>query len=431
MQPANNDIAERFTPEARQALLAAQAEAKRLCKSIEPEQVWLGLIQADQSVAANFLTAHGVGLEPLQAQLAVVAAEAQENAADKPELSAGVKQVLRFARDEARRAGDPYIGTEHLLLGLLGQGGGIANQILQMLGMDLVQVRSQIESVPSKSMAELQSAAQAATETLPRHRRWPWPELPAKPSPRFVLLVLVTLVAGYLLYRNESTYIVTVLLLVIFVVGGWIVSLVLHEFAHAAVAYWGGDWTVADKGYLALDPVRYVQNSYSIWISLILLIGGGIGLPGVVDYINLQTIKNRRMSSLAFAAGPLVTALCALVLLLLFLAHPIHWQQSAHFVFWAGLALLAFLELTAFCLSWLPIPGLDGFGIIRPYLPARIVKRVSDYGLFPLFALSALLVAPGAMSEAFWRGMAFICSLVHLDFRLVGEGLALFQFWRM
>jgi len=56
---------------------------------------------------------------------------------------------------------------------------------------------------------------------------------------------------------------------------------------------------------------------------------------------------------------------------------------------------------------------------------------VSDYGLFPLFALSALLVAPGAMSEAFWRGMAFICSLVHLDFRLVGEGLALFQFWRM
>ncbi len=64
------------------------------------------------------------------------------------------------------------------------------------------------------------------------------------------------------------------------VLAGWIFSLSLHEFAHALVAYYGGDKTVKDKGYLTFNPLKYTHPMLSIVFPIIFLMMGGIGLPG-------------------------------------------------------------------------------------------------------------------------------------------------------
>ncbi len=64
------------------------------------------------------------------------------------------------------------------------------------------------------------------------------------------------------------------------VLGGWVITLCLHEFAHAAVAYAGGDISVRARGYLTLNPLRYTDLAYSVIIPILLLAVGGIPLPG-------------------------------------------------------------------------------------------------------------------------------------------------------
>lgn len=72
----------------------------------------------------------------------------------------------------------------------------------------------------------------------------------------------------------------------IFVCLGWIISVCLHEFGHAIVAYWGGDTSVKDKGYLTLNPLKYTDINLSLTLPLIFLLMGGIPLPGAAVYIN-------------------------------------------------------------------------------------------------------------------------------------------------
>ena len=71
----------------------------------------------------------------------------------------------------------------------------------------------------------------------------------------------------------------------------WIFSVCIHEFGHAIVAYWGGDHTVKDKGYLTLNPLRYANPVMSLLIPLVFLAMGGIGFPGGAVYINTQALR--------------------------------------------------------------------------------------------------------------------------------------------
>ena len=71
----------------------------------------------------------------------------------------------------------------------------------------------------------------------------------------------------------------------IVVLVGWIFSLCLHEFSHALVAYYGGDTTVREKGYLTFNPLKYTHPVYSLLLPMLFLLLGGIGLPGGAVYI--------------------------------------------------------------------------------------------------------------------------------------------------
>ena len=257
----------------------------------------------------------------------------------------------------------------------------------------------------------------------------PSSRVPIAISPVFLAIVAVTLLAGYAIYALEFDRTATSILLVLFVVGGWITSLCLHEFGHALVAYAGGDHGVAGKGYLTLNPLRYTNGLLSIVFPLIFLAMGGIGLPGGAVYINPGAIRNKNMRSLTSAAGPIATSICALVLLIPFITGIFDESQVDHLAFWAGLALLAFLQITALFFNLLPIPGLDGFGILAPFLPEDFMKAVRGLGMITYFIIFFLFFGGTPVSQAFWRGIFLVASLVKLDMGLVDLGLRLFQFW--
>jgi len=248
---------------------------------------------------------------------------------------------------------------------------------------------------------------------------------PLSISPIFGLIVLVTLVAGYLTYTEMIDPRLPVFL---FVTGGWIISLCLHEFGHALTAYWGGDKSVVNQGYLTLNPLKYTHGFLSIVLPLIFLAMGGIGLPGGAVYIHMEAIRSRGMRSLVSAAGPIATAICAFILLLPFafgFANPF-----SHLSFWSAVALLAFLQITALLFNLLPIPGLDGFGILAPYLPAQLLTTINRFGSLTFFIIFFLFFNPTPISRAFWQGIRVISELAGLDFSLVGAGLSLYQFWQ-
>ena len=207
-----------------------------------------------------------------------------------------------------------------------------------------------------------------------------------------------------------------------FVVAGWLVSVCLHEFAHAVAAYGSGDLTVRDKGYLTLDPLRYTNLQFSILWPLIVLALGGIGLPGGAVYVNPWALRSRAHHTLVYAAGPLAT-LAVLILLSVLL------RADLETPLYEAVAFLALLQLTALVLNLLPAPGLDGWGIVEPWLPSALrQKGIRVAGVAPALLLVAFLFIP-AVNNIFWRLVLGLCWIVDLDVDAAVDGLELFQFW--
>ena len=99
----------------------------------------------------------------------------------------------------------------------------------------------------------------------------------------------------------------------LFVTAAWIVSLCLHEYAHARTALHSGDISIGAKGYLTLNPLKYTHALLSIVLPVLFVIMGGIGLPGGAVFIERGRIRGRWKHSLISAAGPLTNVLFAVV----------------------------------------------------------------------------------------------------------------------
>ncbi|MEY9848109.1 site-2 protease family protein [Streptacidiphilus sp. MAP5-3] len=173
----------------------------------------------------------------------------------------------------------------------------------------------------------------------------------------------------------------------LFVCAGWLISLCLHEYGHARTALHGGDISVGAKGYLTLNPLKYTHPVYSFVMPLIFIILGGIALPGGAVFIDRSKIRSKVKNSLISAAGPLTNVVFALVLLLIVGAVPV---TTGHVNFFAALGYLALLQLMAAIINLLPVPGLDGYGIIEPWLSyetRRSLSFIAPYGMMIVFLL--------------------------------------------
>jgi ATP-dependent Clp protease ATP-binding subunit ClpC len=157
---------DRFTERARRVLMLAQEEAKRLNDSyIGTEHLLLGLVQEERGVAARVL--RDMGVQPVQVRHLIEESSRRTGNRVRGQttgLSPRTKRVLERAVDEARRMNHHYIGTEHLLLGLIGEGGGLAVDVLKDLGVDLEIVRMNttraIMQAPSRPRTERKKSQQ-------------------------------------------------------------------------------------------------------------------------------------------------------------------------------------------------------------------------------------------------------------------------------
>ena len=166
---------ERFTEKAIKVIMLAQEEARRLGHNfVGTEQVLLGLIGEGTGVAAKTLKSMGVTLKDARAEVEKIIGRGSGFVAVEIPFTPRAKRVLELSWDEARQLGHNYIGTEHLLLGLIREGEGVAARVLENLGVDLNKIRSNVvkmlgetkpQNVSSGSSSSSSSSSGGKTKT--------------------------------------------------------------------------------------------------------------------------------------------------------------------------------------------------------------------------------------------------------------------------
>jgi len=242
------------------------------------------------------------------------------------------------------------------------------------------------------------------------------------PSPIFLALLAMTVIGGVL--TTFDTHAAMTTGIVLLVLGGWAVSLCLHEFAHAYVAYRGGDRSVRAKGYLTLDIRRYTDPGLSIVLPLVLLLAGGLALPGGAVWINQHALRSPAVRSAVSLAGPLTNLLLGALLALVMAVVPMPVGLAV------GLSYLAFVQVLAFVLNILPVPGLDGFGAIEPYLSHEARRVANIVRPWAPLALFALLITVAPLARLFFDVTYEVFTAVGGDPLAASVGADEFMFWR-
>jgi Zn-dependent protease len=201
---------------------------------------------------------------------------------------------------------------------------------------------------------------------------------------------------------------------------GWIMSVTLHEFAHGLVAYLGGDYTIRERGLLTLNPMKYANPMMTFVLPLLFVAMGAIPMVGAATYVNVGLLRTRGWRSLTAAAGPAVNFIlfvaCIVPLYPRFgwldaTADPETWTATQVFC-----GAMAVIQLFACFINLLPVPPLDGFNIVHPYLPGKAASRLRE----PQIAFGILLVLFFVLStkeagELMFRGLFSVLSLMGVN----------------
>lgn len=239
-------------------------------------------------------------------------------------------------------------------------------------------------------------------------------------------------VAGFIIFIGFSVFAlwqgqpgVVVPATVGFIIVGWVFSLCLHEFAHAATAYIGGDHSQSTRNYLSFNPLKYLHPVFSIVLPLVFILLGGIPLPGGAVYLDRSLVRSRIWQSAISLAGPLMNLLVAIVASVPF------WLgiTDSHPALADALALLVFFEVFSVILNLLPIPPLDGFGIISPWLPRDLRNALYSFASYSVLLIFAALWFIQPIAEVFYLLVFFVMVVLRVDPTLAGSGLDTFQFW--
>jgi len=216
----------------------------------------------------------------------------------------------------------------------------------------------------------------------------------------------------------ECFYIVTV---------GWVFSLCLHEFGHAWVAYRGGDYTIREKGYLTFNPLKYVDPFFSLVLPILFVLIGGIGLPGGAVYIDRSLLRSRAVETAVSLAGPLANFILVIILGAVFKFGVVPVDTNS--LLSVSLAFLLHLQVSAIVLNLLPVPPLDGFGAIAPWLSESARQTAYRNTSVTFFVLFIALSFVPVINRAFWETVFAINSLLGVPPELVRVGWNTYRFW--
>ena len=157
---------EKFSERARRVLSLAQEEAQRFNHNyIGTEHILLGLVRETEGVAARVLSNLGVELTKVRSAVEFIIGRGEKSVPGEIGLTPRAKKVIELAVDEARRLNHSYIGTEHLLIGLLREGEGVAAGVLESLGVTLEKIRNETSRVLSQSAPQSAQSGRSGTRT--------------------------------------------------------------------------------------------------------------------------------------------------------------------------------------------------------------------------------------------------------------------------
>ena len=201
----------------------------------------------------------------------------------------------------------------------------------------------------------------------------------------------------------------------------WILCVCVHEFSHAIVAYIGGDKSVREKGYLTLDPTRFIDPVFSLLVPAVVLMLGGLPLPGGSVQIDESRLKSEAWSRYVSAAGPISN----FVLFLLFAA-PLHPElgfvdqtaspQPTWVYFFGAMAVLNFI---ATLFNLIPVPPLDGFALIEHRFRYETRLWLRQNSMFAFGALFILFWQVPIVFEPVWFMLVQGCDALGLPKRLL------------
>ena len=422
-----------LTRSAREILERAASLAHARGAPAMPIDVLRATLSSRGSLADEAIRAVGVDPGSVLAQLSA------SDGAEAPAIP--LRQLLVNANREAQVLGHYHVDSIHLLLAMLYSDSQATAAVLQKAGLTLYDVRQHLQT-GAKDFLPGESDRQQSSRSAPQRGRTENARAPAGPrpdaalrrkplpslrgvlrvSPVFIGLVATTAISGAVLWFGILSAFVGALTIV-FVTAGWITSVCIHEFAHALVAYLGGDRSVRASGYLDLNPLRYSNVLLSLVMPVLFLLLGGIGLPGGAVYIDRGALRSRTWDSAVSVAGPVGTLLCGLLVAIPFMV-PGHaaWVTNTNAGFFAALAFLGFIEAIALVLNLLPVPGLDGFGIIRPWLPYSLQGLAIQYGQLGILAVFAALFLVAPVGQVFFGFVESITTSVGIDQKLIALG---------
>ena len=246
-----------------------------------------------------------------------------------------------------------------------------------------------------------------------------------RPSLVFLAIVAITAAGAVVAWLSGSDYDQPLAYVGVFtfIIAGWVVSLSLHEFAHAFTAWRFGDHDVAVRGYLTLNPFKYAHPVLSIVFPVLVILIGGIGLPGGAVWVR-TSFMTKWQKSMVSLAGPLTNVVSAVVLLVLTAL----LFDVEHVVFWAGLAFMGFLQVTAAVLNLLPVPGLDGYSALEPHLSQETQRALQPAKQWAFLILLVLLIA-SPLNRYFWSLVNWFVEGSGVRDGLVALGFQLTRFW--
>ena len=283
---------------------------------------------------------------------------------------------------------------------------------------------SQIEEAPdaSEDSAEAPTTERSRSDLLP--------------SPIFILLLGLTGFAGWLSWRAveldwaaEGT-VVTPLIPPLLILLGWIVSVAVHEFAHALAAHLAGDRSQRGGGHLRLNPFAYKQAGGGLFLPVVYLGLSGFGLNGPPTYVDWDAIPGRGRRVAVALAGPLASLLLSATLALTVSLLVPAGQDSVNWAI-SAMAFLSLANLTSALLNLLPIPGLDGYHVLAAFRGPKWTAFAVANGLFGSIAVFALLWMP-MVRDLFEDLMYALFELLLPNPTVPGmmfHGKLLLQFW--
>jgi Zn-dependent protease len=434
-----------YTAAAQSCLINATREAASMQHAqVQPEHLLLSLLSPEAGTAWNLLTGSVRNPAVMQEGLRIVLADATPiSTAVSPEYGFRIKRTLSEAEDEARRAGHEHVDTSHMLLGLLDEGGA-AGQMLRRSGLEAARLRHWLRQpqgtiMPAAGSAVAKQAAARPASAIPATRDERLARLESQPLrqilPRLIswpaVGVMLSLLIGSAILTGADSYTIGRGALVVFVIVGWIVSLCAHEFGHALVADLGGDRSVRGNGYLSFNPLKYTHPLLSIIMPLLFMALGGIGLPGGAVYVQTQRLRGPKWESAVSFAGPAGSALMAILFALPFALRVFDLDRYLlNPLLWDALAAVVYLNCAAVIFNLLPIPPLDGFGILAPLLSRNIRALMYSFSMFGFFLIFILFAMNPSIRTFFQSVVDSMMSTLNVNPLLADRGLYEFMFWR-